>query len=383
MAYRETRDGKDTGWFYGEAHVTKPGEAPKRFRHRFDTMKAAQGYEVYVKLMGEEPPTMGASTSGRTFASVAQECKAKGGPRGKWLRGRDQSIVQRVEYVTGIVGHIDIAAFARGDYQLIVESLRKRPPCAANNKLRGPAKGSTVISNATINRYLNAASAVLTFAVKAEYRPGKPETPLLPEEENERAILTSYEAEAAILSAMEARGDLVEALCVRVLVQSGMREGELLDWLQPRQITIETDEDQNEYGCIHFEGKQTKNSSYRKAYIDADIARQIRTVMADGKLPSASHLVSTFKRAAKACGEPENLLIHSLRHTTNTRMRKEGVDIKIRMKVLGHKTVKTSMRYDHIDDGDQLEAAKKLRTARGKPTETAAVIPFAPLKSVG
>jgi hypothetical protein len=58
-------------------------------------------------------------------------------------------------------------------------------------------------------------------------------------------------------------------------------------------------------------------------------------------------------------------VIHSLRHSINTRMRKKGVDIKIRMKKLGHKSVKTSMRYDHVDDADQLEAAKKLQRRAG------------------
>jgi integrase len=314
---------------------------------------------------------------------VAIEAKAKGGPKGKWLRGRDTSIIQRVDHVTRIVGHIDIAAFKREHFQLIVDDLIKRPPSASNKRLRGPTNGAAVLSNASINRYLNAASAVLTFAVKAEYRMGKPETPLLFEEKNPRAILTSYEAEAAILRVMEANGDRVEALCVRVLVQSGMREGELLKWLQPRQITIETDGEQNEFGRIDLEDKQTKNNEGRKAYIDAQLARDLRAVMVRGELPGACHLLDTFKRAAKACGEPENLLIHSLRHTSNTRMRKEGVDIDIRMKIHGHKTVKTSQRYDRVDDGDQLAAAKKVLKARGDKPETAQVLPFGNLKSAG
>jgi len=41
------------------------------------------------------------------------------------------------------------------------------------------ASAQRALTNAMINRHLSAASAVLTFAVKAEYREGKPETPLL------------------------------------------------------------------------------------------------------------------------------------------------------------------------------------------------------------
>jgi hypothetical protein len=54
-------------------------------------------------------------------------------------------------------------------------------------------------------------------------------------------------------------------------------------------------------------------------------------------------------------------------------MRKEGVDMKVRMKVHGHKTAKTSMRYDYIDDADQLEAAKKVLKVRADKGKTADV----------
>jgi integrase len=368
MAYPEKRDGKLTGWFYGEVLLKKP---ERRFRHRFDTMKAAQGYEVYVRLMGEEPPTMGGVSSGRTFASVAQECKAKGGPKGVWHRGKDHSIIQRVDHIVGIVGSIDIAAFTRGNYQLIVDDLRKRPPAASR---RTDAR----MGNATINRYLNACSAVLTFAVKAEYRDSKPETPLLPVEENLRDIIHSYDDEDAILRAMEAHGDLVEALCVRVLLESGLRKGELLEQLRASQITVETDGEQNEIGMIRLEGKQTKGKEFRSVSIPAQLARDIRAVIATETLPNACRLLSTFKRARDLCGLPKNLVIHSLRHTRNTRLRKAGVDIDVRMQLLGHKDTATSRRYDHVDRGDLLEAAKKVEQARGDRHQNSEVVPFRP-----
>lgn len=370
MAYPEKRSGKLTGWFYGKVEGTKAGK-PHRFLARFDTLKSAQGYEVYVKLMGEEPTTMGGVSSGLTFADVAKECKAQGGPKGVWHRGKDHSIIQRVDHVTGIVGSIDIAAFTRGNFQLIVDDLRKRPPSAAR-------LSSARMSNATINRYLNACSAVLSFAVKAEYRGGKPETPLLPVEENLRDILHSYDDEEAILRAMRDAGNAVEALCVRVLVESGLRRGELLERLRASQITIETDGEQNEVGMIRLEGKQTKGNDFREVSIPAQLARDLRAVIVAGKMPNSCRLLNTFKRARDLCGLPKNLLIHSLRHTRNTRLRKAGVDIDIRMRLLGHKDVKTSQRYDHVDRGDLLEAAKKVSDARGLRPETAEIVPFRP-----
>lgn len=80
MAYAETRDGKLTGFWYGEVDLRHKGGG--RFRRRFETKKAAVGYEAYVKATGEEPPGAAeGDVSGRTFASVAEECKAAGGPK--------------------------------------------------------------------------------------------------------------------------------------------------------------------------------------------------------------------------------------------------------------------------------------------------------------
>jgi integrase len=372
MAYRETRNGKDTGYFYGEALVTPPGKAQIRFRQRFDTMKAAQGYEVYVKLMGEEPPVVGRVSSGHTFASVAKAAEAKGGPGGYWLAGKDRSVIQRVRHVVSIVGHIDIVDFQRSDFQLIVDDLRKRPPKADR------VNGEATLSNSTINRYLQACSAVLTFAVNEGYRDSKPKIPKLPVEENERDILHSMEQEDAVVRVMKANGDVVEALCVRALAQSGMRSSELLVRLRPHQITIETDDEQNEVGVISLQGKQTKGKVARTTYMDPDLAKDVRAVIAAGRMPTPAHLLSTFKKARDACGYGKNLVIHSLRHTANTRMRNAGIDIKIRMQRLGHKNEATSNRYSHVNNTDQLEAEKKLRKARGDRPQNSEVVPFRP-----
>jgi hypothetical protein len=41
------------------------------------------------------------------------------------------------------------------------------------------------------------------------------------------------------------------------------------------------------------------------------------------------------------------------------------------------------MRYDHIDDADQLEAAKKVLKVRADKGKTADVLPFVALKTAG
>jgi integrase len=373
MAYAEKRDGALTGYWYGEAYVKA-----KRFRRRFAVKKDAEGYEVYVKLMGTEPPTMeGEATSGRSFAQVAQECKDAGGPRGVWKRNRDPSIIQRVDYCVTILGHLDIINVTRKTFELVVKSLEKRPAMGKKHKL----------AQSTINRYLNAASAVMNYATLSDYIPAKPKVPLAKERGKLQGIL-SDDQEANILETMKINGDVTEAFCVLVLVETGLREGELLGHprlgqppLRANQITFETDEDHNENGWITLDNDEVKNDAARSVYIRPELGRELQILIRAKRLPKAFRLLKRFKRAAKTCGYPANLVIHSLRHTRNTRLRKDGTDIKVRMKMIGHKTVQASMRYDHVDTEDQLKAAKKLEKGRGDKGKTAEIVPFASKRS--
>ena len=63
----------NTLW-YGE--VDRRHKGGERFRRRFETKAKAEGYEAYVKATGEEPRGLAeGDITGRTFASVAAECK--------------------------------------------------------------------------------------------------------------------------------------------------------------------------------------------------------------------------------------------------------------------------------------------------------------------
>jgi integrase len=368
MAYPDKKQGKHTGSFVGE--WAKGGK-----KRRFKTLKDAQDYETFCKLLGREPPTITDDGSPvkadgeQTFAEVAALCKAAGGPEGLWHEGRDNSVIQRLEHCVTVIGHYGISRVTRAVLEEITADLRKRPArCALGEKKHG-------LSNGTINRYLNAASAVLTYAELHKIISHRPRAPLLPENGRERAILPTVGEEAAILRLMRDAGHHAEALCVEALLDTGLREGELLG-LQPHQITFVLDEEGNENGWINLYNDETKGKTARRVLIEASLGHKIKGLVASGALPKAHQLLRRFKSAAKRAGYPENLVIHSLRHTLNTRMRQEGVDIKIRMKKLGHKSPATSMRYDHVTDADQLEAAKKLRKRAGMEPVSAEVVDF-------
>ena len=52
----------------------------------------------------------------------------------------------------------------------------------------------------------------------------------------------------------------------------------------------------------------------------------------------------------------EQFVLHTLRHTTATRMLKKTKNIAMVQKMLGHTNISTTLRYAHIDDQDLLEA---------------------------
>jgi integrase len=367
MAYAEKRDGKVTGWI-GEVDLRH--KTGTRFRRRFDTKKQAEGYEVFVKMMGEEPPMMGGPQSGRTFAEVAQLCKDAGGAKGAWKRGRDHSALQRLDHCVAVLGAYDIAAVDTTALDKLVSDLRKRP-----------ARHGQPMTNSTINRYLDAASSVLTFALERRMITHKPKVPKQKEVSKKRALLHE-ELEAEVLWYLEDAGQHMSALAVRVLLETGMREGELLGSRSDKPLRVDqirVDESGN--GWIMLDEDQTKNSESRLVYIRQELAQQLIAAIRQNALPNGWLLLNHFKTAVKAAGGPENCLIHSLRHTRNTRLMNEGVDIKLRMQMLGQKDAATNLRYSHVSTADQLAAAKKLEKPAGETHQTAQIVPFPAVKS--
>jgi site-specific recombinase XerD len=348
MAYAEKHGDKLTGRWSGRVRVKG-----KVFHRTFDRRKDAEGYELYCKLQGEEPPTLTGGTSGVTFKEAAAAAKAAGGPNATWRLGRDTNIMSRLEYVTDFLGAHDIEAVDTGMLEQLVANLSKR-------RIKGRP-----ITGATINRYLDAASAVLTYAVDRGWITAKPKVPRQ-KDSNARKETISVEGERAVLGHMIAQGLRNEALCIEWLAATGMRLGEMYK-IGPEQIGN---------GTIQLWGDQTKNDEPRLVYVDPDLCRRMRALVASKALPNAYHLRQVFKGAAKACGQSEKLVLHSLRHTTATRLLAVGVDVRIAQQILGHKDIKTTLRYSHVSEGMKREAAEKLAALRGQSASESTVVPF-------
>lgn len=366
MAYADKRDGKLTGSFVGEWPAGKK-------KRRFKTLQDAKDYETFCKLMGREPPTVTedgnpAKAEGeKTFAEVARLCLAAGGPKGKWNAERDKSVIQRVEFCVDRIGAYGITRVTRG--------LIKEKVLASLDRAKAPGKDH-LLSNGTKNRYLTALSAVMRYAVDEEIIEHAPKMPWLDERADRkgRDVLARGQDEV-ILRLMREAGDELEALCVEVLLDTGLRSGELQK-LTPDQITIEQIEDEEGTsvleGIIRLRKDQTKNNTCRPVIFSADLAKQIKAVIAAGKLPKGDKVLDTFKSAVERAGIKGNLVIHSLRHTRNTFLFKADVDQSQRKEMLGHLTDSANDIYTHRDLADQLKAVKKVREYAGKRQQNVA-----------
>ncbi len=352
MAYPEKRKGKPTGRWLADFVIK--GE---RFKGAFDTMGEADGFEAYVRAAGVAPPSQrGKSTTGTTFREVAEQCKAAGGPRkGKWKAGRDVSIMQRLELVVGRLGALDIAQVGTQELDGLVAYLQRLP---------GRITGTTM-SNGTINRYLAAASAVLSFASQRGYIVGRPMVPMQ-EERGERTEVVSEALEDAVLGCLRTHGWLREALCVLVLIETGMRLGELYI-LAPEQV---------ENGWIRLHARQTKTQQARAIRLDPELAGELRQMIQAGEVPNECRLLKRFKFAVKACGGSPDLVLHSLRHTRATRLLQGGVDPQITMEMLGWTSFTTMKRYRHVNSQMHVEAAEKVSRVRGDFGNNGAIVPF-------
>ena len=72
-------------------------------------------------------------------------------------------------------------------------------------------------------------------------------------------------------------------------------------------------------------------------------------------------LVYHFNRAKAQAGLPDDVTIHSLRHTCLTRLAKNGANAALIMAWAGHKELATSQRYVHLGADDLKKFAEEMQ----------------------
>ena len=197
-------------------------------------------------------------------------------------------------------------------------------------------------SDATVNRYLSTTSAFLTFCKKRGFKTNEVPEMDWRDEDAGRIRWITYEEEDDLLSILPRQYSEVVWLAIR----TGMRASELLS-LKPEQV-----EDQ----WAHL--WKTKNGGSRSIPLTVDMSGRLKALVAEG-LPTYPQLRHQWDTARKAMGlsEDPTFVFHACRHTYATRSVQAGVNPVILQKLMGHKTIQTTLRYSHVDDKTLSEAA--------------------------
>jgi integrase len=192
------------------------------------------------------------------------------------------------------------------------------------------------------------------------------------------ALLSLYDRDAEHESIQQLRDILASGGITEVLLETGLRSGELLN-LTPDQVIEQQVEDEDgtdvPVGVILLRKGKTKNNKSRPVILPVELAREIRALIAAGGMPKGDRLLDVFKSACERAGYTGNLVIHSLRHTRNTRLFKAGVDKAQRKEIIGHMSDEANEIYTHLDLEDQLQAVKKVREYAGKKASRAKQAP--------
>lgn len=223
------------------------------------------------------------------------------------------------------------------------------------------AKGN---SNSTINRKISALSKVMKVAKAYDGLAELPRMPKMRKERVGRIRFLSEDEEQQMLKFFELIGDQAMADAVAVLIDTGVRRGELLN-VRPVDVDLKTGV-MMVYGV---EDRGTKNGSIRSVPMTSRVKEIMRRKMNGatcfGDL-STSHMRHKWDAARAHLGLTDDVdfVLHACRHTCASRLVKAGVSLLVVQQWLGHRNIQTTMRYAHLFPQDLMNAAKALEGDR-------------------
>lgn len=162
--------------------------------------------------------------------------------------------------------------------------------------------------------------------------------------DNARTRVLSAEEETKMLEWLRANGGEVMAGFCELLLLTGCRRSELL-----------TAQRMNVDG-VWLRLYVTKTKVGRSIPLNPRAKE-----LADRFIPFAldiAQITALFGKAKEACGlkDDDSLVLHSLRHTSATRLLRKCKNIKVVKEFLGHANLKTTERYAKLHDDDLMQA---------------------------
>lgn len=320
------RSGNLTGHFRIEVQ-----KGTKRLRGRAPSLPEARKLEAQLKASIDTGAE--ASKPRGPIASVAAKCLTvrQASDRAKsvlWAKQRteDESLKKLERLVTLAGEDLPLDDLDINKVDEIVSSLKE-----------------TGISDATVNRYLSCLSAFLRFCQKRKFRTAEPIELDWKEEDEGRIRWLTYEEEQRLMELLPAPYSTI----VFIAIRTGMRASELLT-LKPDQV---------EKKWIRL--WKTKNGSARSVPINADLYKVIEPLVRKKEIPTYWQLRWEWEKARKEMGmlKDHGFVFHACRHTFATRAVQANVNIRVLQKLMGHRSIQTTLRYASVDDRTLADAA--------------------------
>lgn len=211
--------------------------------------------------------------------------------------------------------------------------------------LHGLSK-NTKISTSTINQYINALKFYYLDVLRRDIPPDiiyRPKTPsLLPK------VLDPDQIGAIINSI----GNIKHKCIIAIEYSAGLRISEVIDLkvnqlnFKKGEICIFAQKGQKERISLLAQNLQEWLKEYFKQYKPKDYLFEGAT----GGRYSQSSVREILKKSLKIAGIELKATNHWLRHSFATDLLEHGTDIRYIQDLLGHKDIKTTLRYTHVSD---------------------------------
>lgn len=202
--------------------------------------------------------------------------------------------------------------------------------------------------HATINRKLSTVSKLISRAFEKGVLDRRPYIERQPEPQGRVRFITPEEEEQ-ILNFYEKRGEYRFYHTIRILIDTGMRCGELI------KLTIyDIQPEQGAHGVVYLH--ETKNGTSRSIPLTARAFESLTYLSKTSKdherlLHEGAFWIGNEWRKVRAKlnkKDDPNFVPHILRHTCCTRLIQKGAPIKKVQLFMGHQSIQTTMRYTHL-----------------------------------
>lgn len=218
------------------------------------------------------------------------------------------------------------------------------------------------LSDASVNRYASAMSAVLSFAVELKLRSDSPKLRYTKEYARDR-YMTDHEIEQLINHFIDT-GDKWMADMVFVAVNTGMRLSEILGIGVYNNGKNSTNaEAKVRHDCIYLPAQITKTKEGRFVSINSEVREAaLRLRRSIGEHFTHRKFYDRWDEArARIAPHDKDFVFHCLRHTCASRMANDlQMNSILIAKQLGHKTLTTTDKYVHVKPEASAAFTKKM-----------------------